>query len=202
MSRLPVQERAQATRKRLLAAARRVFTERGFADASLEEIAERAGVTRGPLYHYFDDKRDLFRAVHAEIEDELASQIASRIQARAAAASDAWEQVRLGAQTYLDVCQAPDIQRIALVDAPTVLGLEAGHHIASYGLALLREGLQRSIEQGVLAPQPVEPLAYVLRAALTAGAIFIARAEDQATARAEVGAAIDGLLEGLRIPHP
>jgi len=49
-----------------------------------------------------------------------------------------------------------------------------------------------------LDPQPIEPLAHILRAALSEGALFIARAEDQKAARAEVGAAIERLLEGLR----
>ena len=198
MSRAPVQERARVTRERLLATARQVFAEQGYADASLEEVAERAGVTRGPLYHYFDDKRDLFRAVYEQIESELTAQITARVQAPAAAASDIWEQVRIGSQTYLDVCLAPDIQRIALIDAPVVLGLGASGHLARYGLALIREGLQRSIEQGAIAAQPVEPLAHLLRAALTEGAIYIARSDDQAKARADVGATVDRLLEGLR----
>jgi len=49
-----------------------------------------------------------------------------------------------------------------------------------------------------LDPQPVEPLAHILRAALSEGALYIARAKDQRAARAEVGAAIERLLEGLR----
>ena len=144
----------------------------------MEQIAEQAGVTRGPLYHFFDDKQGLFRAVYEEIEGELAAQMSARIQARAAAASDAWQEVRLGCQTYLDICLAPDIQRIALLEAPIVLGGGVGRHISSYGLAMMREGLHRSIEQGAIARQPVEPLAHILRAALTAGAIYIARADD------------------------
>ena len=200
MSRAPIQDRAQKTLERLLASAREVFTERGFAEASMEEIAERAGVTRGPLYHYFDDKRDLFHAVYTEIEEELQKQIASRIQARAAAAPSPgiWEQVRIGSQTYLDVCLDPAVQRIALIEAPVVLGAGTGGHLARYGLALIREGLQLSMEQGALQRQPVEPLAHLLRAALTEGAIYIARADDQARARTEVGEAVDRLLEGLR----
>jgi AcrR family transcriptional regulator len=45
----PAQQRSERTRRDLLDAARETFTRRGFAEASMEEIAERAGVTRGPL---------------------------------------------------------------------------------------------------------------------------------------------------------
>jgi hypothetical protein len=69
---------------------------------------------------------------------------------------------------------------------------------ARYGLALIRRGLQNAIDQRLIEPQPIEPLAHILRAALSEGALFIARAEDQAAARAEVGAAIERLLDGLR----
>lgn len=199
MSRAPVQERSQQTRKRLLAAARRAFSERGFAGASMEAIAEEAGVTRGPLYHFFDDKTDLFRAVYAEIEHELTARIAAEIQARSGAAADALDDVRLGAQAFLDAGLEPSLQRIAFVEAPYVLGRGASREVAGFGLDLLRAGLQRAMDAGLIARQPVEPLARVLRAAITEGAVYIARAEDHTAARADAGAAIDGLIEGLRV---
>ena len=198
MSRPAKQQRSERTRRDLLDAARETFTRHGFADASMEEIAERAGVSRGPLYHYFDSKQDLFAAVYEEVEQALAAEIASEIEARTASESDAWQQVLVSSQAFLDVSLHPAVQRIALLEAPTVLGWEARGHIARYGLALIRRGLQNAIDQRLIEPQPVEPLAHILRAALSEGALFIARAEDQAAARAEVGAAIELLLEGLR----
>ena len=82
MSRAVKQKRAERTRRDVLDAAREIFTARGFADASMEEIAERAGVTRGPLYHYFDDKQDLFQAVYAEVERYLAEKVLLGIRSR------------------------------------------------------------------------------------------------------------------------
>ena len=198
MSRPAKQQRSERTRRDLLDAARETFTRHGFADASMEEIAERAGVSRGPLYHYFDSKQDLFAAVYEEVEQALAAEIASEIEARTASESDAWQQVHVASQAFLDVSLHPAVQRIALLEAPTVLGWDARRDIARYGLALIRRGLQNAIDQRLIEPQPIEPLAHILRAALSEGALFIARAEDQAAARAEVGAAIERLLEGLR----
>ena len=198
MSRPAKQQRSERTRRRLLDAAREVFRRHGFADASMEEIAQRAGVSRGPLYHYFDSKQDLFAAVYEEVEQALAAEIASEIEARTASESDAWQQVLVSSQAFLDVSLHPAVQRIALLEAPTVLGWEARGHIMRYGLALIRRGLQNAIDQRLIEPQPVEPLAHILRAALSEGALYIARAKDQAAARAEVGTAIERLLEGLR----
>jgi len=198
MSRPAKQKRSERTRRQLLDAAREAFTRRGFAEASMEEIAERVGVSRGPLYHYFESKQDLFAAVYEEVEEALAAEIASEIGNRTAAESDAWQQVLVSSQAFLDVSLHPAVQRIALLEAPTVLGWEARGHIARDGLALIRRGLQNAIEQRLIEPQPVEPLAQILRAALSEGALYIARAEDQAAARQEVGAAIERLLAGLR----
>jgi len=198
MSRPAKQQRSERTRRRLLDAAREVFRRHGFADASMEEIAQRAGVSRGPLYHYFDSKQDLFAAVYEEVEQALAAEIASEIQNRTAAETDAWQQVLVSSQAFLDVSLHPAVQRIALLEAPTVLGWEAHGHIARYGLALIRRGLQNAIDQRLIDPQPVEPLAHILRAALSEASLYIARAADQAAARAEVGAAIERLLGGLR----
>ena len=59
------------TRAALLDAAAEVFARRGFAAASLEEIAEMAGFTRGAVYHHFGSKEDLFLAVVARRDEEL-----------------------------------------------------------------------------------------------------------------------------------
>ena len=201
MSRPAKQRRSELTRRDVLEAACLTFAERGFADASMEEIAARAGVTRGPLYHYFDDKEDLFRAVYQEIEREIAESVLAGVRSRTGTGDDAWAQVRAGNHAFLDACLHPIVQRIALLEAPSVLGWDARRDFAHYGLGLIRQGLQNAIDERVIEPQPIEPLAHLLRAVLTEGALLIARAEDQASARAEVGAAVDRLIEGLRRPQ-
>src|SRR3954454_19052238 len=70
-------ERSEATRGALIAAARGLFAERGYAGVGTEEIVRAAGVTRGALYHHFDGKRDLLRAVYEEMESEIVQRIAT-----------------------------------------------------------------------------------------------------------------------------
>lgn len=57
------QRRADDRPREICAAALEVFAEKGFAAAKLDEIARRAGVSKGTLYLYFADKQELFRAV-------------------------------------------------------------------------------------------------------------------------------------------
>jgi AcrR family transcriptional regulator len=188
-------EQSEATRQALLDVARELFAERGYAGVSTEEIVRRAGVTRGALYHHFRDKRDLFAGVVEHVERD----VVERIARAALGEQDPWEQQLAAVGAYLDVCLDPAVERIVLVDAPSVLGLDAWREIeARYGLALVRAGLERLVEAGLIERQPVEPLAHLVLGALTEGGLLIARSEDRRAAREQVGASVERLLRGLR----
>jgi AcrR family transcriptional regulator len=188
-------QQSEATRRKLVRVGRDLFARRGFSEVPTEEIVRRAGVTRGALYHHFRDKRDLFAAVVEQVEQEVMERVASA----ALAETDPWEQQRVAIRAYLDVCLERDVQRIVLVDAPSVLGLAAWREIeATYGLALVQAGLQSVIDAGYIEQQPVEPLAHLFLGALTEGGLLIARADDRAAARREVGDGLDRILRGLR----
>src|SRR5215217_4136778 len=111
-------ERSEATRAELIEAARRLFAERGYAGVGTEEIVRAAGVTRGALYHHFRGKRDLLRAVYEELESEIARVIAEGVSPGAGVL----ETLTAGAESFLDHCLEPEVQRIVLLDAPAVLG--------------------------------------------------------------------------------
>jgi AcrR family transcriptional regulator len=190
--------RSEATRRRLVTAARTLFGARGFAEVGTEEIVRAAGVTRGALYHQFRDKADLFAAVAEEVEAQIAERIAGAAGAEAAA--DPVGALRSGARLFLDACAAPEVERIILLDAPAVLGWQAWRDLAGrYGLGLVQFGLQSAIEAGAIAPQPVAPLAHVLIGALNESALYVARAEDPAAAREQCVAILDRILHGLMI---
>src|SRR5690349_23444688 len=63
-------QHAEATRRAVLDAARSLFGRKGYAQTSVDEIADAARVTKGAVYHHFPGKEALFRAVHAEVEAE------------------------------------------------------------------------------------------------------------------------------------
>jgi AcrR family transcriptional regulator len=188
-------EQADATRTALSAAARQLFTERGYAATSTTEIVERAGVTRGALYHHFAAKEDLFRAVFEQLEGEVTRHVAKE----ALTSADPLEQLRRGTRAYLDACIDPAVQRVVLLEGPSVLGWQTWQEVEQrYGYGLVVAGVEAAIGTGLIAAQPVEPLAHVLFGALTEAGMVVARADDPGAARAEMEAAMDRLLDGLR----
>lgn len=188
-------EQRDATRSSLLRVARQLFTERGYAATSTTAIADRAGVTRGGLYHHFPAKDDLFRAVFEELEAEVANQVARE----ALAGADALEQLRLGSRAFLDACVDPAVQRIVLLEGPAVLGWETWQEIEErYGYGLVAGGVEAVIAAGLVDAQPVIPLAHALFGALSQAGLMVARADDAGSARSDMEAAMDRLLDGLR----
>jgi AcrR family transcriptional regulator len=188
----------EATMGALIGAARALFAERGYARVGTEEIVQQAGVTRGALYHHFrGGKEELFRAVLIQ----LSAETVQRVGQAAAATDDPWEELVLGSEAFLDACATPEVQRIVLLDAPSVLGWDVRRAIdADYGLRLLEGAIQNAMDAGRLLPGSASAVAHVLAGALDEAAMVVARAEDPAAARAEMSVTIRRLLEGLRAP--
>jgi Transcriptional regulator len=186
---------ARATRDALIEAALQLFTERGYAEVGTEEIVARAKVTRGALYHHFEDKRDLFRAVFERVEGDLMQ----RIGAKMGSADNPWDLMITGMRSFLDACEEPAVKQISLTDAPAVLGWKEWREIDNrHGLGLTRAALEGAVTAGVLRPIAVEPMAHLLVAALSEAAFVIAHAKHPRKARAEVEEALLQLVEGLR----
>jgi AcrR family transcriptional regulator len=188
-------EQSLATRAALIAAARELFARDGYAAVATEEIVRAAGVTRGALYHHFAGKADLFSAVYEDVERRLVEQIA---QSAMASATDPLQALLAGARAFLDACEDPAVRRIALVDAPSVLGWEQWRAIGMrYGLGLIEEAVRAAMDAGLIDEQPVSPLAHLLLGAMDEGAMLIARADDDGRTRAEVGASLERFLQAL-----
>jgi AcrR family transcriptional regulator len=189
-------ERSAHTRAELVAVARGLFAERGYGGVATEEIVRAAGVTRGALYHHFAGKRELFLAVYEDLEREVVEQIAASVMA---GASDPLAAMHAGAEGFLDACEDPAVQRIGLIDAPSVLGWEQWREVGMrYGLGLVQATVQAAMDAGQITPQPSRPLAHLLLGAMDEGAMLVARADDDGKTRREVGASLSGIIEALR----
>jgi AcrR family transcriptional regulator len=188
-------EQSVATRRKLLSVARRLFATRGYSGTSIDDITRRANVTRGALYHHFSDKGDLFRGVFEEVQDELGV----KITAAAAAEAKPEKHLEAGLNAFLDACLDRDVQRIILLDAPSVLGWEAWHEAdARHGIGMIMTALSAAMDAGYIERQDPEPLAHLTLGALNEAGLAIARADDVARARRRYGATLGRWVEGLK----
>jgi AcrR family transcriptional regulator len=188
------EDRSATTKSALVSAARELFAARGYAAVPADEIVRAAGVTRGALYHHYADKQGLFRAVFEEVEREVTVEVAAAMTGTPDFGTGML--VALGA--FLDACGRTEVRRISLTDAPAVLGWAAWREIeARHGLGLIAGSLERAVEEGLLAPQPVAVLAQLVLSAVIESALLIANAEDPLTARANCERALGAWLVGL-----
>jgi AcrR family transcriptional regulator len=182
-------QRSAEMRAKLVTAARELFLAHGYAATATPAIVVAAGVTRGALYHHFDDKRAIF---HAVIEAE------ARAAAAAITAADdphlsAAERLVAGGFAYLAAMQLPGRARLMLVDGPAVLGHETIRGIeAGLGEAMLREGLAAALDVGGR-DLPVGALASLLSAMFERASLDLA----QGAVEAEVKSAVQAVVLGL-----
>jgi AcrR family transcriptional regulator len=191
-------EHGEQTKAKLLALARELFARRGYGGVALQELCDRAGVTRGAVYHHFPGKDGLFGAVC----EQVAGEVSQRLIARAVSEPTAWARLQAGCAAFLDECAKPEVQQILLTDAPAVLGWAAFRELdGRHGLGLLKAGLQSAIEEGAVpSTLPADTVAHLLVGALNEASMVIARAEDPRTARQEAVQSVRRLLAGIAEP--
>lgn len=192
-------EQSRETRERLIRVARDLFSTNGYAATSLDEVCARAGMTRGALYHQFRDKRDLFRAVFEVVEAESKQRVLESISPVA----DPIAQVLAGVRVLLEACADPTVRRIALVEAPAVLGYDEWRKINNeHAYQLIQGAVAANIEAGNLERQPVAPLARFFVGALNEAALDVGESQDPDSVREEFIACFDRLIATLRRGAP
>ena len=170
-------ERRSESRQAVLDAALRLFGDKGYAATSLEEIAVECGLTIRPIYHYFGNKKALFRAVNEVMEQRIIDSMSVGAEGEPEVdIVDNW-------RAYLELCDDPAFRRIVLVDSPNILGRERWSSSAVTRKA--KAALERN-SAGERRQQYRADLANaVVMGAFTEAALMIARAEDIAMAKRE-----------------
>jgi AcrR family transcriptional regulator len=187
----------RATRDQLIEVATRLFTEHGYEGTSIEAVLASAGVSRGALYHHFAGKEALFEAVFQAVSTRITAELGARISD----STSALDALRTSALAWVDLAGNPVIQRIILLDAPSVLGWDRWR-AADDGrtLGAMRALLESISESGNLPSELVTPFSHMILAALDELALVIARAEDPKKAMAEGRTAVEELLTRLLRP--
>ncbi|ASY79885.1 TetR family transcriptional regulator [Pectobacterium polaris] len=184
----------EETRATLLATARKVFSERGYADTSMDDLTAQASLTRGALYHHFGDKKGLLAAVVEQIDAEMDE----RLQVISDTAEDGWEGFRRRCRAYLEMALEPEIQRIVLRDARAVLG-GASPDSQRHCVESMQRLIDNLIRQGVVADADPQALASLIYGSLAEAAFWIADGEDGNARLAQGVAALELLLRGLLV---
>ncbi len=192
------ESRAEATRRRLLASARQLFGANGFNGTSVDEVVRAAGVTKGALYHHFADKDALFRAVVEEVKADVTTTAANAFFA-ADVGDDQLERLHVVCQEMIDAHLDPAVQRITVVDARAVLDARTRRDVDTrYEVAALRGALRSAMRAGAIERQELGPLAHLIASAIFEACALIVEAPDPSSARTEVAAVLNRLLDGLQ----
>ncbi len=192
-------EKMEENRAKLIAAARKAFAEKGFANASMDELTADAGLTRGALYHNFGDKRGLLAAVVNQLDGEMAAR-AREIGAKRAAdePGNIWQALLGEGAAYIEMALDPEIQRIVLLDGPAVLGDPSQWPSQNSCLEETRKGVRLMIENGVMKPVDIEAAARLLNGAALNAALWVAASDNPAEVLPKAIEAFSLMAGGLR----
>lgn len=186
-------EKFEETRGQLLGAARLLFGRRGYAETGTEDLVAQAQVTRGALYYHFADKEALFDA----LVEEIAGEILAAVEAAAAAKTSKLDGLIAGCRAYLDACLAPDIRRIYIIDAASVLGMARMRKLdARYARGSLREGVEEVIVETGVKGLSVDALTALLSGALDEAVLWLVQ-NDDAASRRQLDATLTTLIRRL-----
>ncbi|SFB35727.1 transcriptional regulator, TetR family [Amycolatopsis marina] len=188
---------SESTRAALVDSAVDLFTKRGYAGTSLDEIAKRARVTKGALYHHFSGKQALFEAAFDAVE----TRFLERLHKILAGPESPWDRAINGLREFIKNCLDPTYQRIVIHEAPVVMGWERWREAEDqFSFGLIRSNLQALVDAGEVDEVPVEITARLLFGALSSAATAIAGSADPKKVGAEVEAVIVQLLNRIRRP--
>jgi AcrR family transcriptional regulator len=189
-------EKGRATRERLIASARALFGQLGYDATSIEAVLADSGVKRGALYHHFESKKALFDAVLDRVIGEISDAVAT-----AARGLDPVAGLRAGCAAWLAAAMDPAVQRIVLLDPPSVVGWARWRELDEiHTLGRLRRGLELIAATGRLPADQVDLLAHMVLASVSEAANHIARASDQGAALAAGQSTVELLLDRLLTP--
>jgi AcrR family transcriptional regulator len=188
---------SESTRSALVDSAVELITKRGYAGTSLDEIAKRARVTKGALYHHFSGKQAVFEAVFAKVEDDASRTIKAVLRG----SEDPWEKARAGLRAFLAVVQEPVYQRVVIQDGPAILGYERfreQEERSSYAIVQDIVGSVLEASTYELDEPMKQTFSRIFFGAMSAAGESVSTAGDPKQAVARIEAAILFILEGLR----
>jgi len=189
------EEYAETTRHAIVQAAVERFAAGGFARTTIDEVADAARVTKGAVYHHFQDKSELFEAAFVVMEERLLVRVDEGVQG----IEDPWELMATGIDLFLAECCEADFRRIAIQEAPAALGWARWKEIEErYFLGVVTAVLDALASGGVIGAQTGDLSARLLLAAMSEAGVAVADAVSPEAARQQAAALLMQFVAGLR----
>ncbi len=188
------EEYAEATHEALVVSASACFFENGFAATSLDQVAQRARVTKGAIYHHFSSKRALYLAVLERQQEHWVG----LVTAAGENAPSAWHGIVAAVDAFLQTISDPVYRRLCWVEGPSALGFEEWWACGErYEIEVIGRLLERAAKSGALVVDDRDMLAHVLFGAVSAGVLGMIRSAEPATAHERFRTVMLALMAGL-----
>lgn len=186
----------RSTKDELVRAARKLFSDQGYAATSLDAVVAEADVTKGALYHHFDGKRDLFLAVHADVEADAVR----RIDGAADAGADPWDAAQAGLRAFLEIAREDGYRRLIIQDGPAVLGVAHTQASTRSTFATVRRLVAASLTSGTWEPGEdlVDTFSRIVFGALSSAGAVVATSPDPMLEATQVELSVGLLIAALR----
>lgn len=184
-------ERRAATRAAIISAAGELFTARGFDAASIDDIADRAGVAKGAVYHHFESKEQIF----VRVFEHMTAALASEVVAAAAAGTSILDRFERGTLKYLTAIAGDKFRQVLLTDGPAVLGWEKWREIdARYFGGAMQAPMDRK-RLVRLAERERQAISHLIAGAVSEAALVCATSAHRARAARDFTSALVKMLE-------
>lgn len=196
------QRYSDATRRALVDAAERLFTEHGYSATSLDAIVAGADVTKGALYHHFSGKQAVFEAAFERVQSRASAGIADATEGH----EDPWNKAQAGLRAFLAAVQEPGYRQVVVSDGPSVLGHERYREQEERSTYAIVDEIVRSVLVVEGSPHDgagpddamLDTFARIFFGAMSAAGGSVAASDDPAAAAVRVETAIGVILSGLR----
>ena len=186
-----------STKRALVEVAEELFTEHGYANASLDMIVAGARVTKGALYHHFSGKQALFEAVFERVEADASKTIQRAIKGK----GDPWEKALAGLRAFLSIVQEARYRRIVIAEGPSVLGYERFREQEERStFANVVEIVRSVLDAGTweLDEEMVQTFARIFFGTMSSAGEVVATSDTPELAARRVEAAVGFLLAGIQ----
>ena len=166
-------QRRAATIAAITRAAGELFATHGFAATSIDDIARRAGVAKGAVYHHFESKEQIF----ARVFEQMTAALAAEVAATAAAGKSILDSFELGTLKYLTSISGDKCRQVLLIDGPAVLGWGKWREIDARHFGGTMQGPAKTTLRGRASLREIAAIRHLLAGAVAEAALVCATSD-------------------------